>query len=376
MFTKKSLLSMLLLLPLFFTACEKKQEEKIVEKKPIAIDVNTYIVERKTYPIWIDFSGKTEAFEKVEITSRVSGELKDKFFSAGDFVKKDKLLFKIDDSKYKTILAQKKATLEKDQASLNLATATVNRYKPLIEKGLAPKEKLDELEAQEKQLKAVVQADNAAINEANLNLSYTNIKATIDGQVGKALVDIGNIITTSSKLAKVVQSSTLYVNFSPSSNEVGLFKKYSSQEKSEVRVIQKTDEKSNIITKGHVDFIDNVTDANTGTVAMRAKIDNNENLLFPGTFVKIKLFITDQIPIIAVAPNVLGQNQLGAFVFVVNNENKIETRQLEINYSNESLLIIKKGLEVGDKVIVSDITKLKDGMIVKTNTVSNPIIIK
>lgn len=377
MFAKRFFLPMLLLLPLLFTACEKKEEkiEKKVEVKPI--DVKVYEVKKQPYPIWVNFSGKTEAFENVEITSRVSGELKEKFFKAGEFVKKDQLLFKIDDSKYKTVLAQKEATLQKNMASLNLATATVKRYEPLIQKGLAPKEKLDELIAQEKQLKAVVQADNASINEAKLNVSYTNIKATIDGQIGKALVDIGNNISaTSTKLGKIVQSSTLYVNFSPSSHEISLFRKYSSQEKSPVKVIQDIDTKKDIITTGYIDFIDNVTDENTGTVAMRAKIDNKNNLLFPGTFVKIKLFITDQIPVIALNPNNIGQNQLGSFVLVVNSENKIETRQLELSYSTEDLVIVHSGLQEGDRVVVSEIAKLKNEMLVNPINSDNPIVIK
>lgn len=205
-------------------------------------------------------------------------------------------------------------------------------------------------------------------------MEYTLIKATIDGVIGKPLVDIGNMINASStKLAKIVQSNPLYVNFNPSTDEVSLIKKYKSENKPKVEVIQSQNEYNTVKTTGHVDFIDNVTSETTGTVAMRAIINNDENLLLPGTFVEINLFITDEIPVIAVSPNNIGQNQLGSYVLVVNENNKIETRQLKLNYSNKDLIIISKGLKEGDKVIVSDITKLKNGVTAETTEVANPI---
>lgn len=358
----------------FFTGCNEKKEEKNNKPATQKVKVDVHTIKKQTYPIWVNFSGKTQAYKNVAITSRVTGELEQRLFEAGQLVKKEQLLFKIDDTKYKNIVEQREASLEKDKASLNLAIANVKRYAPLVEKGLAPKEKLDQLVAEQKQLKAVVDADIAALNQAKLDVEYTQIKATIDGVIGKPLVDIGNMINASStELAKIVQSNPLYTNFSPSTNEVSLIKKYKSEEKPKVEVIQSQSEYNTVKTTGHVDFIDNVTNETTGTVAMRAIINNDDNLLLPGTFVEINLFITDQIPVIAVSPNNLGQNQLGAYVLVVNEQNKIETRQLELNYSNNDLVIISGGLQEGDKVIVSDITKLRNGMSVEATQVANPI---
>lgn len=362
------------ILAVFLTACQEKQEQKEIKKEVKKVKVDVHTLKKQTYPIWVNFSGKTQAYKNVAITSRVTGELEKRFFEAGEFVKKEQLLFKIDDTKYKNIVEQREATLQKDKASLNLAIANVKRYSPLVKKGLAPQEKLDQLIAEQKQLQAVVNADIAALKQAKLDVEYTQIKATIDGVIGKPLVDIGNMINASStELAKVVQSNPLYTNFNPSTDEVSLIKKYKSEEKPKVEVIQSQNEYNTVKTTGHVDFIDNVTNETTGTVAMRAIINNDENLLLPGTFVEINLFITDKIPVIAVSPNNLGQNQLGAYVLVVNEENKIETRQLKLNYSNKDLVIISEGLKEGDKVIVSDITKLRNGMSVEATQVENPI---
>lgn len=369
----KNLLKLSILILLFvFWGCEKKEEEKVEtqEIKKIEVEVNKIV--KKTYPIWVNFSGKTEAFKNVEVTSRVSGELKEIYFKAGDEVKKDQLLFKIDDSQYKAILEQKIAGLQKDEASLNLAISNVNRYKPLVKDGLAPREKLDELVATQKQLQAVVNASKASIKQATLDVEYTQIRATIDGKVGQNLLDVGNLVNaTSTVLTKIVDSKKLYVNFNPSANEVSLIKKYKSQNNPTVKV--KLENNDSIELKGNIDFIDNTTNQSTGTVLMRAIIENKDNIIFPGTFVEIKLFITDEIPVIAIHPNTLGQNQLGTFVYVVNTENKLETRQVEIQYSNEDIAIIKSGLNEGDNVVVSDITKLGNGILVNASVVENKI---
>ncbi|MFY9087863.1 efflux RND transporter periplasmic adaptor subunit [Arcobacter aquimarinus] len=365
-------LPIVLILLLVFWGCEKKEEKELETKEIEKVEVEVNKIVKKAYPIWVNFSGKTEAFKNVEVTSRVSGELKEIYFKAGDEVKKDQLLFKIDDSQYKAILEQKIAGLQKDEASLNLAISNVNRYKPLVKDGLAPREKLDELIATQKQLQAVVNASKASIKQATLDVEYTQIKATIDGKIGQNLLDVGNLVNaTSTVLTKIVDSKKLYVNFNPSANEVSLIKKYKSQDNPTVKI--KLENNDSIELKGNIDFIDNTTNQSTGTVLMRAIIENEDNIIFPGTFVEIKLFITDEIPVIAVHPNTLGQNQLGTFVYVVNAENKLETRQVEIQYSNEDIAIIKSGLNEGDDVVVSDITKLGNGIAVNSTVVENKI---
>lgn len=370
MFLKKSIL--IICLALLFTACDKK-EEKVKKEEIKNVSVNIHTLKTQSYPIWVDFSGKTEAFKNVEITSRVNGELKEIFFKAGESVKKGQDLFKIDDSQYKAILEQKNASLEKNKASLNLAIANLNRYKPLVEKGLAPKEKLDELLAIKKQNEAVVHADLASIKQALLDVEYTNIKAPIDGQIGKSLVDVGNQVNASTtNLAKIVDSSFLYANFNPSAREVSLINKYKSKEKPIVK-IKLENSNDDLELDGQIDFIDNTSNETTGTVFMRAKINNKDNLIFAGTFVEIKLFISDEIPVLAVHPNNIGQNQIGSFVYILDENNKIQTKQITISYSNKDIAIIKEGLKQGDKVVVSNITKLRNNILVDATEISNPI---
>jgi RND family efflux transporter MFP subunit len=303
----------------------------------------------------------------------VAGELQEIYFKAGESVKKGQKLFKIDDRAYKAILSQKKASLQKDRANLNLAIANVKRYKPLVQKGLAAREKLDELVANQKQLQAIINADNATINEAQIDVDDTIIKASISGKVGQSLIDIGNNINTSDKLVNIVQANDLYVNFNPSSKEVFLLNQYKSEKYPKIIVLPENIDNIELGLKGKVDFIDSVTNETTGTVGMRAIIKNDKELLFPGTFVNIKLFITDKIPFVAVHPNTLSQDQLGFFVYTINAENKVQKTQVEVEYNNKDLAIIKSGLKAGDKVIISATNKLLENQEVISNEVANPI---
>lgn len=354
------------------TGCsEKKVEEK--KKEVQKVEVQVHSIKRETYPIWMDFSGKTEAKNNVFVTAKVDGELKEIYFKAGETVKKGQKLFKIDDRSYKAILSQKKSTFQKNRASLNLAIANVKRYEPLVKKGLAPREKLDELIANQKQFQAVENADAAIIKEAQIDVDDTLIKASISGKVGRALIDIGNNITTSDKLVNIVQSNDLYVNFNLSSREIFLLNKFKSEKYPKVIVLPEDIKDIDSALKGRVDFIDNVTNETTGTVEMRASIKNDNELLFPGTFVNIKLFITDQLPSIAVHPNNLSQNQLGFYVYTVDSENKVQKTQVTISYSNKDLAVIKTGLKVGDRVITSATSTLQENQEVIVKEVPNPI---
>lgn len=373
---KKILTSIFTLLSLLIlTACnDKKVEDNKIEIKEVEkVKVDVHTIKKEVYPIWVDFSGKTEAKNNVFITAKVAGELKEIYFQAGQSVQEGQNLFRIDDRSYSAILSQKKSSLQKNKASLNLAIANVNRYKPLVQKGLAPREKLDELVASQKQLEAIVNEDLATIKEAQVDVDDTIIKASISGKLGKSLIDIGNNVSTSDKLVNIVQAEELYVNFNPSSKDVFLLNQYKSEKYPDVIVLPEGIENIDLGIKGKVDFIDNVTDVATGTVSMRAIIKNDNELLFPGTFVNIKLFITDKIPFIAVPPSTLSQNQLGFFIFTVDSENKVQKTVVTVEYSNKDLAIITSGLQVGNKIITSATNQLQEKQEVISNEVANPI---
>ena len=209
----------------------EKKDKKPVAPKEVIQKVQVHTISKVAYPIWVNFSGKTNAFKTVNVVARVKGELEKRYFKAGDLVKIGDVLFHIEDTEYKSLLAQAQAGLKKNQASQRLAVATYDRYKPLVEKDLAPKEQLDQLEAQVHEYDAMILSDEASIKKAKLDLFYTDVKATIDGQIGKQIIDIGNTVGTTSdntSLAKIVQSNPLYVNFFPSNEIAQTILKYNN----------------------------------------------------------------------------------------------------------------------------------------------------
>ena len=367
-----SVLSLFILL-----GCGKSDTKKPIkeEAKPLVVKVHT--LKKEIYPIWGRFTGKTQAVDEVTVLSRVQGELKERLFTPGEKVEKNQLLFTIDKSEYQAVWDQKNAILQKDRASLDLAKANVNRYSPLVKEQLAPREKLDELMATQKQLEASIQADKAALEAAKLNLEYCDVRASIDGQIGKEQILVGNIVKPGTELAKIVHSEYLYVNFNPSAREVALMQKYKSEEKPKVKVFLKGSKKDKIELDGHIDFIDSISNDSTGTVPVRAKIHNPDRLIFPGSFVEIEVEISNNLPILAIHPNQIYQNQQGQYIYVVNSENKIEVDQIQPLFTNNDMVILPYEKFEGKRVLAETIRAISEGTKVNpvevNNTVSVPV---
>ncbi len=372
---KKSAAVVWLVLALVFVSgCNKTEEQETVqEEAPVAVNVHT--LQKEKYPMWIYFTGKTQAFDEVDVIARVGGELEAYHFKPGQEVKKEDLLFTIDKSEYQAAWDQKNAILEKDKASYALAKANVKRYTPLVREQLAPREKLDELTATLKQLEATIKSDEAALKRAKLDLEYCNIRASIDGQIGKPLVLTGNIVAAGTALAKIVQSKKLYVNFNPSAREVALIKRYSKEEKPPVKVSTRGGDHVTETLDGRIDFIDNISNSSTGTVAMRAVVKNDKGLIFPGSFVQIEIFLGNY-NVIAVHPNQISQDQQGSYVYVVNEKNEVHRVPVEPLFSNNDLVLVGKSLNEGDRVIVGTVSGLSEGTKVTPTEVPNPVKVK
>ncbi|SFZ97522.1 Probable RND efflux membrane fusion protein [hydrothermal vent metagenome] len=355
-----------------FSGCSKKDEKKQVVVAPKPMEVKVHTLTKEKYPIWGEFSGKTEAVKKVIVKARVHGELLKQHFNPGDIVKKDQLLFSIDKSEYQAQWDQQNAILQKDKASLALALANVKRYRPLVKEQLAPREKLDELLATQKQFEAIVKSDEASLKKSQLNLQYCDVRANISGYIGREMVYLGNIINVGDELTQIVQVDYLYVTFNPTASDVAMLQKYKSEEKPKVRINLSKKKELNISLEGRIDFVDNVSNSTTGTVTVRAKILNKDKLLFPGSFVKIEVFMSDQYEVLAVHPDQVYQNQKGQFIYVVNDKNKIEEKTIDPYYSNNDMVLLPNEHE-GDRVVVETIAGLRAGMDVVAVEAPNPV---
>ena len=372
----KNLISILYFLSalLLLTGCNDTNETENVIKEEALLKVKVHTLTKETYPIWGSFTGKTQAVDEVTVLARVEGELKERFFNPGEIVKKDQILFSIDKSEYQAVVDQKKAILEKDKASLKLANANVRRYQPLVKEQLAPREKLDELVAEQKQLEATIRADQAALKAATLNLSYCNVHASINGQIGKEKVLLGNIVKPGTELAKIVDAEYLYVNFNPSAEEIAVIQKYKSQANPKVKVYLRGGKKTKIMLEGKIEFVDSVSNASTGTVPVRAKVHNPDRVIFPGSFVIIDVLISEKMSVVAVDPDQVYQNQQGQYIYVVDDNNTVKVKQIDPVFSNNDMVILPKTF-MGERVVAETIRALAPGVKVSPVEINNTVTI-
>ena len=350
---------------LLFTGCgDNTQQVKKTKIPPLS--VQTVTVNKTNYPIWLQYTGMTKAIKDLEIRARVAGRLQKIYFKVGQSVNKGDKLFLIEQSQYKSNLQQAKAKKRQDLAALKLAKADVQRYKPLVKDGLAPRATLEQYEARYNELRASIAADEAAIKNAELELSYTTVIAPVSGQVSARHVDVGNLVGygESTLLTTILSTDVIYAYFSPSESDVQKIYKFRSR-KELPAFIEVRGQGEDVLKRkrlnGYVDFSNNTVDPLTSTISMRATIDNSGHAVYPGTFVYINIFLTDKFNYIMVPPQAIFEDQLGRFVYTVDKDNKAQRTDVKTNFSSRYYVSIFEGLEDGQKVVINGLMKLKPG---------------
>jgi len=363
--TKKVLLLAALSTAILFSGCgEEKKAAAPHALPPLAVE--TVTVHKKPFPIWVQYTAITKATSDQEIRARVSGRLQKIYFKDGDMVHKGDKLFLIEQAQYKSNLASAKAKKRRDQASLALAKADVQRFKPLVKDGLAPRATLEQHEARYGELVAAIASDQADIQNAKLELSYTVVIAPVTGQVSARRVDVGNLVGygESTVLTTIVQTDSIYAYFSPTESQVQRIYKFRSQ-KDLPAFIEVHGQGEKVLERkrldGFVDFSNNTVDPLTSTISMRATIDNVDNAVYPGTFVYINIFITDKFELIMVPPQTIFEDQLGKFVYTVDANNTARRTSVTTNLGSRYYISIENGLKEGDRVVISGLMKVKDG---------------
>ena len=348
-------------------------DEKVAgtPKAPPPLNVETVTVQKKKYPVWVQATGMTKAVSDQEIRARVAGRLEKRFFEDGATVKKGDKLFLIEQSQYQSNLDAARSRKDKNEAELLLAIADVKRYEPLVKEGLAARATLEQYETKRDSLIAAVAADEAAVRNAELELSYTLITAPISGQVSARRVDVGNLVGygESTLLTTIVQTDKIYAYFSPSEENVQRLYKFRSRKELPV-FIEVRGQGEDIFKRkrldGFLDFSNNIVDPLTSTVSMRATIDNEDHSVYPGTFVYVNIFITDQVPFIMVPPQAIFEDQLGKFVYTVDANDTAQRTDVKTTLSSRHYVAIRSGLKENDKVVISGLAKVKDGRLLST----------
>lgn len=365
---RNKLLPLIIAASLFAGGCsEEKKEDAPQVKEPPPLPVETITVANKQVPIWIEYTGKTEATKRVEVRARVAGRLDQVLFQEGDYIEKDDVLFVIEKDKYQAELDQAQSKRERDLATLELARKDVERYKPLVAEDLAPRVTLEQYEARVGELEATIKADEAAIRDAELNLSYTDVVAPISGRVSRTLVDVGNIVgyTDQTVLTTIVDDDPMFAYFNPTESQFQVMREYKSKDMmaAHVRIPGNMEGLlERVALKGKVSFTDNRIDRTTGTITMRAEVANPDHKILEGTFVYVEVMVTDQASFIMIPPVAVQEDQQGSFVFVADQNQTAKRVDIKTGFESRYYLIVVDGLEGGENVLISGFARLQSGV--------------
>jgi membrane fusion protein, multidrug efflux system len=333
---------------------------------PVPVTPGT--AETRDMPVYVRGIGSVQAFNTVTIKSRVDGQIVKVDFTEGQDVKVGDPLFEIDPRPFQAALAQANAAKEKDQAQLTSAQADLKRYAELVKPGYQTRQIFDQQKGLVGQLQASLKADQAAIDNATLNLTYATIRSPIDGRTGARLVDIGNLVhaTDSTGLVSITQLKPIFVTFTVPQNQFDRIRKSAAAGPVEVQAVSADDKTQ--LAAGKLTLIDNQIDPATGTIRLKGTFDNADEALWPGEFVNTRLVVGIDKNAVTVAARALQRGPNGEYLFVIKPDMTVEIRNVEVAEVEQGLAAIGKGLTAGEQVVVDGQYRLDQGSKVNPQT--------
>lgn len=337
-----------------------KSEKASAGGPPPAVPVTVATVEQKDIPVTIRAIGNVEPIEKVEIKPQIQGQVMAVHFKEGQDVKQGQLLFEIDPRQAQADVAKAVGQLEKDKAQAANARADAARYERLFKEGVTSKQEFDRVTSAAASAEATVAADEAAVDNARLQLRYTKVTAPISGRTGNLAINVGNIIKANEAvLVTINQISPIYVSFSIPEQQLGDVKRYMAAGL-KVEAIPQSANAS--LVPGKVTFVDNNVDVATGTIKLKATFKNEKDSLWPGQFADVVLTLTTQSNAIVVPSAGVNVGQSGQYAFVVNESDKtVDMRPVTVVRTFGEQSIIGSGLQPGEKVVTDGQLRLTKG---------------
>jgi multidrug efflux system membrane fusion protein len=340
---------------------------------PPAVPVTADVARKQDVPIYRLGLGAVQAYNTVTVHVRVDGELDKVAFTEGQEVKAGDLLAQIDPRPFQAALDQVVATKAKDEAQLANAERDLDRYVTLAPQNFTSKQVLDTQRALVAQLAAQIKADQASIDSAKLQITYSHITAPISGRVGLRLVDVGNIVhaTDTNGLLVITQLQPIAVIFSLPQDQLSQVLSKLQGKQLPVEAYDRDD--STKIATGKLLTIDNQIDTTTGTYKLKAQFDNDKSILFPNQFVNIHLLVDTKHNVTIVPTTAIQRGPQGTYVYLAENDSTVKIRPVSVALSSGNSVGITNGVQPGDNVVVDGQDKLQDGSKIEAhNTVAGP----
>ena len=341
----------------------KEKEAMAATSRAIPVAVSPAAL--KDMPVYLTGLGSVTAFNTVSVRSRVDGQLIQVNVKEGQDVKKGQLLAQIDPRPFQVQLEQGQAQLFRDQAQLRDAQLNYQRFKDLLhESGAMSQQQVDTQKAQADQLEGAVRADQAAIDNAKLQITYSRITSPIDGRIGLRLVDVGNIVhaTDQNGLFVITQLHPIAVIFTLPEDSLRSVSQQMKHGTLDVDAYAR-DNQTKLAT-GKLQTIDNQIDQQTGTAKLKAVFSNADNMLWPNQFVNVRLLLDVKKNSIIVPSAAVQRGPQGTFVYLVKQDKTVEVRPVTVTLAQGNQSAIGSGLQAGDVVVTDGQDKLQQGMTV------------
>jgi multidrug efflux system membrane fusion protein len=335
-----------------------------------AVPVDASTVAPSDVPGYLEGLGTVQAFYTVKVTARVDGQLDTVAFTEGQTLKKGQLLAQIDPRPFQAALDQALAQRAKDEAQLTNAKLDMDRYMQLAPQDLASKQTVDTQRATISQGTATLKGDDATIENARTQLSYTTIVAPISGRTGIRLVDPGNIVhaTDTTGIVVMTQIQPISVVFTLPEDEVPQMTQ--ALARGPVSVVAQARDNGIVLDTGTVALLDNQIDQTTGTIRVKATFPNTRQQLWPGEFVNARVLVNMHHQALTIPAAALQRGPDGMFAYVIDADSKVSVRPLKVTLLDENTVIIDSGLKAGERVVTSNMYRLEPDTLVRINSVA------
>jgi multidrug efflux system membrane fusion protein len=335
------------------SAAEPKGKGKGKGKGAGVLTVRAVQAVVKPMPVIVEAVGTVEAEHSVQVRAQVSGALQSVPFREGDKVKAGQVLFQIDPATFRAQYNQALAQLDRDKAQLENARAQQQRLEPLLKREFITRQEYDVAVTSAKSLEATVAADQAAAEQARIQLSYARITSPISGRTGTLAVKAGNLVQAAGAGVPLVTINTMdpiLVSFSIPERQLEDIRRFQNDRNMRIEIL--ADRAAAPVAEGKLVFVDNTVTPQTGTVLLKTRVPNSNEVIWPGQFVNVRVVLTIEPEAVVVPEAAVQPGQEGSFVYLIDENSKVKVQPVKVSRQMGADVVIASGIKAGDRVII------------------------